>query len=162
MQSPFSKEAQPTRRSRYSQKSRNEQAVLKKQTAFDQTQSETDPLYFWKKEARLRFFRHLVAEVQEKGPETLDRAWTFYPQDISLEDLDQGDSVDLKNLHVIKDDFFLPKIHSFAPTFFNLVQQEWWSNRKEVIHQEGEASVSALCGFYGRYLGSSGLYLTES
>ena len=69
MQSPFSKETQPTRRSRYSQKSRNEQAVLKKQTALDQTQSENDTLYLWKKEARLRFFKHLVAEVQEKGPE---------------------------------------------------------------------------------------------
>ena len=155
MQSTSSKSGQSIKRSIYSQKTRNEQASLKRQASLEHSQSQNDALYLWKKETRSRFFTRLVQEVKQKGPETLDRAWTFYPQSSSFEDLSNLE-VDLAHLQVIKDDFLLPKANCFGSSFAQLIQEQWWTQRKSIIQHEGQEPIQALCGFYGRYLGSSG------
>lgn len=104
---------------------------------------------------RGKMFRDLRKDVLTWSAESLDLARAYYhaPQQ--------------KVPHLLEDKIYLPKADCSALEFIEGVTQQWWASRaqldrtllSEAVTVQGEDPLQALCGFYGRYLSTSGYHM---
>jgi len=107
---------------------------------------------------RGKMFRDLRQEAIKWSAESLDIARAYYhaPQ--------------LERPHSLEDRIYLPKAGCSALELIEGITQQWWASRAsieraalgEALSDElsaGEGPLEALCGFYGRYLSSSGYHM---
>ena len=99
----------------------------------------------------------------------IDLAWTYYPKEPQDEagetSSDQsseprGHDIEGANApRLITDRVNLPHLRCSSLDFIDSVQRDWWPSRAQVQTDESDESITAIVGFYGRYLGASGYAL---
>jgi hypothetical protein len=138
---------------------------------------------------RQRFFKKIRQDILQWGEEILDTARTYYPPvlDVSLSLDQKHESLKTSDLQMVEDRLYVPKANSTGPEFIIDLTQEWWPFRAQIVDQKIEQQIEqqieqpttqesnhkesinledqvqslreALCGFYGKYLPSSGFAL---
>ncbi len=120
---------------------------------------------------RHRFFKKLRKEVLMWGGETIDLAWTYYPNQRETDNQDQESSPhskvegssDLAEIsatpRLVVDRVHIPHLRCPTFDFIDSVKRDWWPGRAIVRPDKEREEVQAIIGFYGRYLGASGYAL---